>query len=190
MEVRSEAPFANRHLAIAPIDHAGNIRIVPARFEPVQQCRERLARVAGDAQIGADVLQALGGQDAERRPAAQYRRVADRADALHYVADARQVRHRVEVALVVQIADGQPHQVRLELPDRALHVPRAVVRKHQVQNLQLVAVLVHSGGYVRQPNRNGTHHHPVHEPVGLIGRYQQYPHRESPKFSRRRQRRA
>ena len=103
-------------------------------------------------------------------------RGADLPYALDDVAHGGQVPHRIEAALIVEIADGQPDEVRLELAHRVRDLRYGIVRKHQVEHLERVLVFVHARREVRQADRHGAHHHAVHKSVCLIGGDEQYFH--------------
>ena len=168
MEVRNEPALADLYIPVAPVDDARHVRVVLARIQPLDQRGERLSRVARDAQVRAHVLQALRRQYAERRPSAKDGRVAQPPYPLDYLPDPRQIPDRILAALVIQVPNGQPHQVRPEVPHRRLHVPAGVIREHQIQNPQLMPTLIHARRQISQPNRNRPDHHPVHKPIRPI----------------------
>ena len=90
MEVGREPTFRDDDFAVrAMVDDAGDVGVIRALVEAVDERGERLRRVAGDAHVRADVTQALGGQDAERRPAAHDAGVGRAPNALNNLADAR-----------------------------------------------------------------------------------------------------
>jgi hypothetical protein len=64
----------------------------------------------------------------------------------------------------------------LKFPYGFFYIGRSIVREHEVQDTHLVAIFVHGGGDVSQPDRHGPDDHPVHEAVGLVGGYEQDSH--------------
>ena len=184
VEARCEPALAHDNIPIVGIiakHYARDVAVVCARLQSLDERGERLRSIARNAQVSAHIVEALGGHDAERRTTNQRCGIAQLPYALDDVAHRRQIPHRIEAALIIQIAYGHADQVRLELAYGIGNLRHRIIRKHQVEHLERVPLLVHAGGEIRQSYRHGAHHHAVHKSICLISGYKQYFHGGPPK---------
>ena len=150
--------------------------IGPVFFQKVGQLGESVGGVSGQANVGFQVVEAVLGQGAECGTATGYGRVAATADALDYLPGNGEGRLGVDVAAVVQVADGDANQLGLKLPDSGLGLGQVIVGEHQVQHPQGVMLRVDVGGYVGQSNGQGSYLGAAHPAVVAVGSNQQDTH--------------
>ena len=168
--------------AVFAVQHAGHSPVVGfPDFQAVGQFGEGFGGVAGDADVRLHELKNLLRHNAERRPAAHDSGIRNRAEALNDAFGDGQLPLRVNVAVVAQIADGNAHQVGVEIAGYALHLVQVVIAgKHQVNHLDAMAGAVNVAGHIGQPDGDGLGAHPAHHAVVAVGGNQQDTHLANP----------
>ena len=159
------------------MDHAREIvgRTL-ADLNAVADFGEGLAGVSSHTEIGFQELVALFGEQAEGRTTDDDGCLAVLADAADHVPRDGQRPFCVQVAVIAQVAKGDPDDIGPELVDDGFNLGQVVVSEHKVNNLDLVPVVVQVRRDIRQPDGHRLGVHPAVHPVLAVGGYEQDTH--------------
>ena len=169
-------------LAVFAVQQPGHVAVVGfADFDAAGEIGETLTSVAGQTEVGLHVFKDLGGHDAERRAAAHDGRVGDGAHALNHALGDGQLPLWIHVAVIAEVAYGDPNQFGIEVSNRFFNLIQVVFAgKHQVNQLDLVAGPVNVAGHVGQADGDRLGAHTAHDAVVAVSGNQQDTHRKIP----------
>ncbi len=134
------------------------------------------------AQVWRQVGETGLGQDAKGRSTADNGGRTQRPQMAYKRSDGREVADRIQVTLVVQVAQRQPDHLGLETLHSLRDVCMRILGEHQIQHLQGMAGFVDVGRNIGQANRQRPHRHAVHIAAGLIGSNEQHLHAHIPRM--------
>ena len=152
------------------MDYAGQVVGWPlSNLDAIADLREGLAGVSGHAQIRLQELEALLGQQAERRAAHDYGCAAVLSYAVNDILGNGKRPLCIQVTVIAEIPQRDSNHIRIEVPDSLLDFSQVVLGEHQVNHLDLVPFMIKVARNVSQADWHGLGVHPVVDAVVPVG---------------------